>query len=442
MSGGFAAGGAVRAVGGGFSGGVVAGPGSPVSPYGGFGGSARGGMVGGGVVGSGGGGVIAGGGGTVVGPNGNVAVHVQGGSAGCAGACGGAEVMCCETDIAVKGTDWKYVPGCGTYDRTCNYEYVGAGGNYIPQEVVTYYGWKVRRVCFCVAPALLAVLIILIILWPRPPFVTTTTFFPPTTREPFGRVGECKLWGDPHVLTFDGARPSFYGTGEFWLVQSNRVKIQGRFKGTKYTKGLSATNKVAIGGPITGGQVIEIGTMQDGPPTVDGRPVLRVLGDTEQISGGSLTYTQSGRLPDEAASVFQRHIVHVNLQGQVKVTVYRWTNYVDVRISMPRQPLGQDGACGNFNGNPADDTTAAIFRRIGIRVKPGELLFSNTLPPKVSQQMQDMIARACPQDLLATAKQTCAARATGFDRALLDSCVYDECFGANEHALRTAKMYR
>ena len=201
-------------------------------------------------------------------------------------------------------------------------------------------------------------------------------------------------------------------------------------------------NKVAIGGPITGGQVIEIGTMEDGPPTVDGRPVLRVLGDTEQISGGSLTYTQSGRLPDEAASVFQRHIVHVNLQGQVKVTVYRWTNYVDVRISMPRQPLGQDGVCGNFNGNPADDTTAAIFRRIGIRVKPNELLFSNTVPPTVSQQMQDMIARACPQDLLATAKQTCAARATGFDRALLDSCVYDECFGANEHALRTAKMYR
>merc|ERR1712157_515219 len=55
------------------------------------------------------------------------------------------------------------------------------------------------------------------------------------------------------------------------------------------------------------------------------------------------------------------HVVHITMPGGVQVEVNRWNepgegSYINVRITMPAQP-GQDGHCGNFNGNPADDGT-------------------------------------------------------------------------------------
>merc|ERR1719436_2133294 len=145
----------------------------------------------------------------------------------------------------------------------------------------------------------LAVIVAVLFLF-RPGPTTSTTprpTLPPTTVAPT-RVGECTLWGDPHVLTFDGFRPSFYGEGTFWIVKSNRIKIQGRFMGTVFTHGLSATNKIAVGGIIVDNHVIEVGTMDDGPPTVDGVPVLTLLGSTHTIGTnvGTMTYNSEGEL--------------------------------------------------------------------------------------------------------------------------------------------------
>merc|ERR1711972_1095725 len=238
------------------------------------------------------------------------------------------------------------------------------------------------------------------------------------------------MGGDPHVLTFDGARPSFYGTGEFWIVKSARVKIQGRFTGTPYTMGLAATNKIAVSGAFIGDQTIEVGTMESGV-TVGGGQF------------GTLTYDQNGELPDAAAKVFQRNIVHMDLPGGVTITVYRWKNYLDLRIKMPPQSGGQDGTCGNFNHNAGDDSTAQVFERVGPRVPQGELLFSQRVPVELTQQMQVMIARNCQDPRLTDAKTKCAQKLKGRlgGRAGIDSCVYDMCFGRMQHALRVAKTY-
>merc|ERR1719499_330505 len=108
---------------------------------------------------------------------------------------------------------------------------------------------------------------------------------------------------------------------------------------------------------------------------------------------------------------------------------------------MPRAPLGQDGVCGNFNGKPEDDSTAQIFMRGAGRVPPGQSLFRTAAPPSVTERMQTMIATSCGTARLAYAKTACAKLGPA-DRAALDSCVYDMCFGSNAHALRAIKAAR
>merc|ERR1712004_630868 len=49
------------------------------------------------------------------------------------------------------------------------------------------------------------------------------------------------------------------------------------------------------------------------------------------------------------------HVMHITLPNNVQIQINRWNepnegSYVNVKIMMPKQP-GQDGHCGNFNGN-------------------------------------------------------------------------------------------
>merc|ERR1719437_73123 len=114
----------------------------------------------------------------------------------------------------------------------------------------------------------------------------------------------CTLWGDPHVITFDqvgtdkNQATSFYGDGDFYLVKSSTVIIQGRFEGTKYTEGLAATNRIVVGGPFLKGHKIEVGTRESGVLTVDGLPVISTFPGSYQGAGFTLRYDGQGNVPD------------------------------------------------------------------------------------------------------------------------------------------------
>merc|ERR1712107_797926 len=97
--------------------------------------------------------------------------------------------------------------------------------------------------CFIIPGVLgLVLLVVLILFWGTP--TTTTT--------PAGPPGDCLIWGDPHVETFDHGFPNFYEEGEFWVVKRPLVWIQGRYLATPFTNGLSATHQIAVGGPLWG----------------------------------------------------------------------------------------------------------------------------------------------------------------------------------------------
>ena len=56
------------------------------------------------------------------------------------------------------------------------------------------------------------------------------------------------MWGDPHVVTMDGKRYTYQGMGEYWLIMSDALRMQGRTQRAvdKDGKTLSATVWSAI----------------------------------------------------------------------------------------------------------------------------------------------------------------------------------------------------
>merc|ERR1740121_2626001 len=257
----------------------------------------------------------------------------------------------------------------------------------------------------------------------------------------------CTLWGDPHVIQFDqegtdkNQAPSFYGDGDFWVVKSSTVQIQGRFEGTKYTEGLAATNQIVVGGPFLHGHKIEVGTRDSGVLTVDGKPVMGTFPATYPGDGFSLSYDSDGPVPDVVPEGNEKRIVHMDLPIGVKVRVYQWKNYLDVRVEMSPQ-AGQDGVCGNFNGNHGDDTTQAIIQRVGARVRPAEVILSGTAMIDFTPQMHKMLEAECPAAKRASALASCSrSLSTPEADNLVKSCAFDECFGMNVRARARAKTY-
>jgi len=256
----------------------------------------------------------------------------------------------------------------------------------------------------------------------------------------------CTLWGDPHIITFDqvgtdkNQAVSFYGDGDFWIVKSSTVHIQGRFEGTKYTEGLAATNRIVVGGPFLHGNKIEVGTHESGVLTVNGKPVMPHFPDSYSGHAFTLHYDGQGEVPDVIPEGNEKRIVHMDLPLGVKVSVFQWGNYLDVQIEMSAQP-SQDGVCGNFNGNHGDDTTQAIMARVGARVRPGEKLLSGKAMIKFTPQMEKMMAAECAHEKRAAGQAECAKLLGAVPHNEIQSCTFDMCFGMNVRARRQAKTY-
>merc|ERR1719326_1492597 len=106
---------------------------------------------------------------------------------------------------------------------------------------------------------------------------TTTTALPPpvttvpTTVAPSPVTRSCSIFGDPHAMTFDGMHSDYYTTGEFWIVKSDTMKIQGKYNPTHATNGLAVTKRIAIAGSLMGPHTLIIGEEH---ATYDGEPIL------------------------------------------------------------------------------------------------------------------------------------------------------------------------
>lgn len=199
------------------------------------------------------------------------------------------------------------------------------------------------------------------------------------------QIAACTLWGDPHIFTFDHSRLVFYSEGDFWIVRSDRIKIQGRFQATDWTRKNDNTDYSSMTGIVVSGSFIqyhkiEIGPMGSGQITCSGQEILREFG-TSHCGGGTVYYNQQGQLVDSAMAFLPHRVVHMVLPEKVTIQANRWPNFINAKVTMP-QVAGQDGVCGDFNGAGQHGLQAGkkLHAKFGYGVPRSELLFANSIP--------------------------------------------------------------
>jgi len=428
-----------------YAGGPMVGPGGivggapMVGPGGAFGGApvlGPGGTYSGGMVpGAGRGSAVVSGGGDACGCG-------PGASAGdCTGACGGMETMCCEPEGGLSSVQWVQVSG-GSYRPVMSYQYVGEGsGTYEREVVTTHYGWRVRKCCLCLLGLLLlaGLLYLLSTMFggdddtesdqPNPVIIRTPA---PTSAPELPAAKTCIVFGDPHVKTFDGQRSDYYTPGEYWIVRSRSVYIQGKYQPTRMTNGLSVTKEIGISGPFIKNHKLIISVEDvkwDNAVVMQGFANLGAKWHSVDPPI-SIDYNGQGKIMQKSREGKALHVVHVNLPLGVTMEINRWMepgegSYMNIRLTMPPQP-DQDGHCGNANNNPADDTRVAVRARVGkFGVPEGQLIFPGPKTPINPGNRPDL--NDCPAGALKVAMTKCrAAEGTTFPSK---ACLVDTCLG-------------
>merc|ERR1712203_648482 len=181
--------------------------------------------------------------------------------------------------------------------------------------------------------------------------------------------------------------------------------------------------------PIDGGRV-----------TWDGQEILQDFPSEFLIEGFvRVNYNTSDEHIDGNQKNFVVKKIQARMPRLVHLTVNRWAKHIDAIIQMVQQPGGQDGHCGNFNGDPDDDTEELIDERGEAPVLP-EL---SLLPPldetgTAAVTVDKGISLSdCQADKRAKAEVLCKAAFAAQDmpsQQIMDACIFDVCFGGEAFA--------
>merc|ERR1712099_171173 len=326
--------------------------------------------------------------------------------------------------------------GRGGYSAAPTYNYVGEGaGAYSKDVIVTPYGCRIRPCCILLA---LLALLLPLLYWLLQPKCGGLFGGGPECEPPpvVGPLGECTLWGDPHIRTFDHIRSDYYSPGEFWIVKSDNVWIQGRYLPTKVTSGLGVTKSIAVGGPFLKGHKLRVEVRS---ASWDGQPVLTGFPSDFSVPGViDMHYNNVGTLLQNGREGKALHIVHIRLEDGssegLRIQVNRWMeptegDYMNVKITMHGQK-GQDGHCGNFNANPQDDDRLPVRARVGkTGVDPRDSMYATKTPVMVAHRPN---INDCPAQQLEDAKTLCKQKEKKFIPSM--ACLIDVCFGGKGFA--------
>jgi len=204
----------------------------------------------------------------------------------------------------------------------------------------------------------------------------------------------CSVFGDPHIQVFDqpteavllnlnsaeDGHPGEVGafeTGNFWLVKSGLVEIQGRYSMVQQRDANKPfMTAVAIGGSFLQGNKLLI-EAANGGVTWSGQSILTELpSEFHMDSLVKAKYDNESSVVQDPAQ--RTRGIDVELPRGVKLTVNRFPYHIGLAITMTKLAAGeggQDGQCGNFNGNVMDDTAELIQQRMGKQVAASDLIF-------------------------------------------------------------------
>jgi len=169
-----------------------------------------------------------------------------------------------------------------------------------------------------------------------------------------------------------------HGGVDVFLVKSKAVNIQARFLKVKAKKDERElfVQAIAISGSFMGGNTLYVGPFKD-KITWNGQRILWKQESNFTADGVTLRRSNRAHLVED---------LHETVGGVdavfplgVGLTVNRQENYINVALRMDPMTGGQDGLCGNFNGNGGDDSLEMIEER-DPRVPAGESLFQSDIP--------------------------------------------------------------
>merc|ERR1740117_1164661 len=196
----------------------------------------------------------------------------------------------------------------------------------------------------------------------------------------------CVIWGDPHVVTFDqevirhkehplqealfrtrgwkADQVTITAEGTYWLVKSENVKIQGRYEHNKTDPNVTNLVEIAIGGVFLKGNELKFG-VQGETTFYNGKHILKDFPSTFYKWHGPerLVAAKYHANSTMVKNGMKGPGIDLELPEGMRMTINRWKQNLAVAINMCQQAGGQDGHCGNYNGNSADDSASVMLLR-------------------------------------------------------------------------------
>jgi hypothetical protein len=166
-----------------------------------------------------------------------------------------------------------------------------------------------------------------------------------------------RSYGDPHLVSFDGARYSFQTVGEFVMTKSNDSQMEVQTRQRPQRQDFSLNTAVAMN--VAGDRVcIYASDYPDG----DYSTPLRLNGSPVRMTGRTYYLSHGGTIKKEG----NRYTVHWPTGEKLNAEIRRSGNmdFLNLAVEvMPCSRFGYDGLMGNANGSEYDDYRGSHFSR-------------------------------------------------------------------------------
>lgn len=178
-----------------------------------------------------------------------------------------------------------------------------------------------------------------------------------------GGSGAANAYGDPHLITFDGAHYDFQQVGEFIAARSDRDDFQVQVRQAPWAgTSRSVAANIAVAERVAGHRVgVYLAT--------GGGVNVRV--DGQATTATSLTLPGGGTLSNNAAT---GHVTTTWPDGSFVIVDYSRGYYLDLSATVSTAQAGHiGGLLGNANGNAADDLATRDGTPVPYPATPAQL---------------------------------------------------------------------